>query len=102
MNIIQGHLNLAFVYEADAALPAESQHKVSVAVMALLPPELIARFEEALDLLDVEMMYSIIDEMALDQPEIRAGLRELTYNFQFAQLQSLLEEAKSNAQSTAR
>ena len=89
------HLGVEYIYEEPIAPVKETEgDALTPDNIATLPTELLARFEEATDRNDLEMVESIINEIRLHNVALANGLAELADMFDYDAILDLIREAQ--------
>jgi CheY-like chemotaxis protein len=85
-------LGLTYIYEDAAAETAEKPGiNLTPEMLAALPPEWLRDLRQAIQVLDREAIYAIIERIEPVAADTGAGLRSLINNFQMGQIGDLLE-----------
>jgi CheY-like chemotaxis protein len=95
-DMLTKYLNARFVYEEMAPHPAskiKAEEVFSPADLAELPDELIAELQQATTTADLNHMLGVIENISLHNPDMAAQLRELTHNFEYKQILTLIAES---------
>lgn len=96
-NSIGNMLNINYLYEEEFASPDASYFyngkNVSEEILKL-PVDLIEKMQDALAVADLKLLKKLINSIEKENPELAKHLMELTRNFDYDQLQILLNLKK--------
>ncbi|MDM8529698.1 PAS domain S-box protein [Anaerolineales bacterium HSG25] len=83
------HIGVTYIYEEEA------QSVIAIpTALAALPPELLARFETAIDHADIDMVERIIDEIRLSNAGLADRLMKLAAMFEYDVIADLIQEVR--------
>jgi DNA-binding response OmpR family regulator len=90
------HLGVEYIYEEPIEAPMKETEGDALTPnnIATLPTELLARFEDATDRNDLDMVESIINEIRLYNVALAKGLTELADVFDYDAILDLIREAQ--------
>ncbi|MDM8529701.1 PAS domain S-box protein [Anaerolineales bacterium HSG25] len=97
--VIQRHIGVRYLYQEDVAHVSEHSEKardddLTAENLAALPPELLTRFETAINRADIDMVESIINEIRLSNVGLADKLMELAEMFEYNVIADLIQEAR--------
>ncbi|MDX2446464.1 MAG: two-component regulator propeller domain-containing protein [Desulfobacterales bacterium] len=92
---IAGLLHFEYCYEQEIEnlLPGKDQ-ELDADMLSILPKTLLKELDQAVLALDREVVFGIIQKIAVRSPDIAAGLKPLVENFQLGRIQDLLKAVK--------
>ncbi len=96
-DLMHKHLGVRFVYEESEEQKAEGERHVLEDVLtsealALLPDRLRLGLQQAVERVDLNMSFSMIEEIRPQNTPLADALEELVKNYRFDTLQTLFEE----------
>jgi len=76
------HIGVRYIYETPGEAPARATQD-EASLLSDLPPELLTRLEEAIELSDIAQATDIINEIRPIHPEVAERLNQLLNNFEY-------------------
>jgi hypothetical protein len=98
--LLNKHLGVSYIYKdeeaASVSLIGETGNYTDIpAALASLPPDLLARLEQATIRLDVAQISQIINQIRSDQPALANTLDGLAQDFNFDEILTALQKAQA-------
>jgi PAS domain S-box-containing protein len=95
-NMLSKHMGVQFIYqelETHPATKTKTEDAVKLSGLAELPGELIAELRQATITADMSQMLEVIDDISQINPDLASQLRELTQNFEYKKIVTLIAES---------
>ncbi|MDM8529706.1 PAS domain S-box protein [Anaerolineales bacterium HSG25] len=85
------HIGVTYIYEEELQSATTPSDDLTAVALATLPPELLARFETAVNRADIDMVESIINEIRLHNAGLADKLMELADMFEYDVIADLIQ-----------